>query len=266
MADITNEEQAREAMPASEKPSGSDNEGKEVVSEREEAKSQEGQGQGLPENATDRTKEQFDKLTNSNKQLKAQLDKLQADIASQPPVVGYNVPQPKAEEFVNPATGEVDIDKLNQGLAEANRQARQARSEVQRVREEAQEKEAYATYPQLKPETKGFDKELYRQTRAMLLDSMINPQDYEGEALTMKEAADKATGASQTTVNKAKAEGAEAAIGQLTPKEQASLEATGRSDRRRSVGDLASLQRRTRLGDLDAVVARMSNLKQKGGE
>ena len=266
MADKTNETQTREAMPASEKLSDSENEGKEVVSEREETKSQEGQGQGLPENATDRTKEQFDKLTASNKQLKGQLDKLQADIASQVPAVGYNVPQPKAEEFVDPATGEVNIDKLNKSLVEANRQARQARQDVSRLREEAQEKEAYTTYPQLEPNNKSFDKELYRQTRAVLFDSMMNPQDYEGRTLTMKEAADRATGASQTTVNKAKAEGAEDAIGQLTPKEQASLEATGRSDRRKSVGDLASLQKRTRLGDLDAVVARMSNLKQKGGE
>jgi len=263
MADNKNEEQTREVMPASEKLSGPENEEKEVVPEKkEEAKSLEGQGQGLPEGTTDRTKEQFEKLTASNKQLKAQLDKLQAEIATQSPSVGYNVPQPKAAEFVDPATGEVDIDKLNKGLAEAVSQAQQARQEVRRMKEEAQEKEAYSTYPQLKPNAKGFDKELYQKTRALLLDSMINPQDYGGRTLTMKEAADKASGVSQTIVNKAKAEGAEDAIGQLTPKEQASLEATGRSDRRKSVGDLAGLQKRTRLGDLDAIVARMSNLKK----
>ena len=254
-----NEVQTQEAMPASEKLSGSENEKKEVVPQKGEAESLDRQSQGLPENATDRTREQFEKLTNSNRQLKVQLDKLQADIDRQP--IGYNVPQPKAEEFIDPATGEVDIDKLNRGLVEANRQAKQARLEVQRIREEDQEKTAYATYPQLKPRTKGFDAELYKRTRAVLLDSMLNPQDYAGKPLTMKEAADKAAGASQAVVNKAKAEGAKDAIGQLTPKEQASLDATGRSDRRKSVGDLASLQKRTRYGDIQAIVSRMSNSK-----
>src|SRR5207245_606316 len=53
-----------------------------------------------------------------------------------------------------------------------------------------QNREAYTTYPQLNPQGGQFDSRFAQQTRAIALDSMVNPQDYGGRPLGVKEAAD----------------------------------------------------------------------------
>jgi hypothetical protein len=216
----------------------------------------------LPEGVTDRTKEQFEKLKQSNQALKEQLDQLTAQ--QRQSVLGSLAPnqrQPNQDQFVDPYTGEVDVAKLNKAITDAQRQANVARAEAQKIKESTQEKEAYTTYPGLNPRAKNFDKGLYQRTRAILLDSMINQADYGNRELTLKEAADLASGPDNAKVKEAEERGSQKALDQLTSKEQASLGAEGRSDRQPSAADYDSLRVRSRQGDDNAVVERLKKIK-----
>jgi hypothetical protein len=258
------EEQTQRVMPTQEegKPDGVETEQaapQKEVSESEESTSRD----ELPEGVTDRTREQFEKLKQSNQALKAELDKLSA--SQQKSVLGSLAPgqghQAGPQQFVDPYTGEVDVAALNLAVANAQQQAIAAREEARRVKEQSQEKEAYADYPELNPNAKGFDKELFRKTRAVLLDSMMNPADYGNRELSLKEAADLASGGQSATKTKQAEDNARQALEQLTPKEQASLEAEGRSDRRQNTASAEDLQERSRRGDNIAIMERLKNIK-----
>ena len=93
---------------------------------------------------------------------------------------------------------------------------------------------------------------------------MVNPQDYNNKQLSYKEAADLAKGVSSKVIAEAEKVGATKAIEGLTPKEQASLEATGRSDRRTEVSDLDTLKQNTRRGDLGSIVERLKGIPPVG--
>ena len=72
-------------------------------------------------------------------------------------------------------------------------------------------------------------------------------------------------GISSEAAEEAEKKGAKKAVEDLTPKEQASLEATGRSDQRsETVSSLEDLRQRSRRGDLEAVVERLKNIPPVG--
>jgi len=258
------EEQTQRVMPTQEegKPDSAETEQaapQQEVSEAEESASRD----ELPEGVTDRTREQFEKLKQSNQALKAELDRLSK--TEQKNVFGslaqgpsFGTPQP--QQFVDPYTGEVDVQALNKAITDAQQQANAARREARRVKEEAQEKEAYADYPEINPNAKNFDKKLFNATRAILVDSLMNPADYGNKELTLKEAVEIAAGPNTARTRQAEVN-ARQALEQLGPKEQASLEAEGRSDRRQSAVSYDDLRERSRKGDDDAIVERLKNLK-----
>jgi hypothetical protein len=260
------DEQEQRVMPTQEENTLPDNgETEQAASPTEEVSESGGdQSRGeLPEGVTDRTREQFDKLKRSNEALKEELDKLSA--SQRKSVLGSLAPNQTStgqvgQQFVDPITGEVDIVSLNKAITDAQQQAIAARREAQKIKESTQEKEAYADYPGLNPRAKNFDKGLYQKTRAILLDSMINQGDY-GHELTLKEAADLASGQDNAKVQAAEERGAKKALNELTPKEQASLEAEGRSDRRQTVADMDTLRVRSRQGDSNAIVERLKKIK-----
>jgi hypothetical protein len=117
---------------------------------------------------------------------------------------------PKLSDYINvdPVTGQrwVDEDKFNSDYQAAAQKifdkATRAEETVQRYVQTAeqrevarQESEAFGAYPQLNPRGGSFDARLSQQTRAIIYDSMINPQDYPGQRpLTFKEAADFVSG------------------------------------------------------------------------
>ncbi len=163
--------------------------------------------------ASDRTTEQFEKLKDSNKKLfeanrllqeeltrRARSEQTFAPIQQTPQP---NVPAPAIEQFVevDPTTGEqyVNEKKLSAALAEANQKATRAESAVQNyikqqnvLEEEKQTAEAYSAHPEINPSSQSFDANLSRFTSALLLHSMMNPQEYGGRTLTFKEAVDEA--------------------------------------------------------------------------
>lgn len=160
----------------------------------------------LPEDASDRTKEQFEKLTEHNKQLKEDLEVAKAKQQESIPSV---IDSLKPKETVQPSQevqvdsnqfGNLNQDQVNQvqsdltykgqdgyeyvntnqlkkRLEEANRQAEQARQEAQmatyrfqKYEETAQLREAYQEFPQLNPQNKDkFDPNFYDFVKAELM-------------------------------------------------------------------------------------------------
>lgn len=180
----------------------------------------------------DRTREQFDKLTGTNQRLSEsnatlaqQNERLRQELLALQRTREQNnqqfapvqqVPQqgpqqsalPKLTDYieVDPQTGErfVNEARFNAAMSDIYQKASRAEQVVQNYvqtaeqREiERQEREAFASYPQLNPKGQSFDPKLSQQTRAIVYDSMINPQDYGGRPLGFREAADFVTGGTQ---------------------------------------------------------------------
>jgi hypothetical protein len=215
----------------------------------------------LPEGVSERTKEQFNKLQEANKALKEQLDKkaeIEPIFESMRPKVpvqaGLTQNQLDSVTTTDPATGErfIDESKLNTLLTQNTQQAQHAVQQVNQFIEDQQTREAFTALPILDPKNKDFDPELHKATRAFILDSMMNPQDYSGRQLTYKEAGEIAIKATKAELAKVEQE----ANAQQTAKEQGSLAATGRSDQRRNVSTSEDERRqRVREGDDDALAS-----------
>jgi hypothetical protein len=94
-----------------------------------------------------------------------------------------------------------------------------------------------------------------------MLRSMLHPEEFDGKQLSHKQAGDKAKELISKISGNVKAEAAKEAIEQLSPKEQAALEATGSNARLHEAQGLDDLKRRTRRGDADALVLRLRGVK-----
>ena len=105
----------QEQMPSSEQKLASQGEtveGAAVKQEPEAAKSSADE-LALPENVRERTKEQFEKLKAQNREMRQMLDQyLSKSSQPQPTTQGGLV-----EQYIDPATGEVDVAGLNKAFA-----------------------------------------------------------------------------------------------------------------------------------------------------
>lgn len=247
-----------EPMPSSEEKTTEVVETEEVG--ESEAKPVEASADELPEEASDRTKGQFDKLTKELAKEREERIRLERT---------FNSLQPKQpstpSDWYNAETGEVDVTKLTareqQTTAELNRLRTQLDG-FNRINEQQQEKEAYAVYPELDPKSGNFDDELQEHVISYMATSMAK-----GNTPTLKEAADKVMSLATRTAKKAEKEGAKKALEQLSPKEEASLGATGRSDRRLPSVDIEALRAKTRIGGTkgaEAIMARMKSITPVG--
>lgn len=242
---------------------------------------------------SDRTTEQFEKLKESNKKLfeanrllqeelgkRAKAEQTFAPIQQTP----QTIPAPSIEQFVkeDPVTGEryVDQEKLITALQDANTKATRAQTAVesyirqqQVLDEEKQTREAYDSHPEVNPDSDKFDVTVSKRTRSLLLDSMMNPQDYGGHALSFKEAAEEAKKQSPTQAQalETKTQQTQQAV---EGKAQATAEAAGVSStiaQQVSGGgseELETLRNKTRLGRGDeqtwAVAQRLAKVTHTG--
>lgn len=250
----------------------------------------------LPEIASERTAERFEKLTESNKRLyeanqllqrelnrKAQLEQQTIAPLQQSPAFQ----QPKMEDYIenDPITGEQQInsEKLKRVIAETNQRAIRAETAVSSFRQQQeyleelkQTEEAYQAYPELNNRDTKYDVDFSNDTRALILDSMMHPADYKGRTLTFKEAADRVKGrlgrstvptvsTPIPTVTKENKEN-------LENKQQATLSAQGVSSAAQPTAPnpdegLIDLRMRTRRGGEDgiwAVAQRLSKTPHTG--
>lgn len=242
----------------------------------------------------DRTREQFEKLLESNsklfeanevlrQELESRRETNQQPVPVQQPQIQTPVSQPQTVDpmdFVetNPLTGErfINESRLKSRIDEVNNEARKAvqavkqftqvaeQKEVERQNREIerQNRETFAVYPELDPNAgERFNKTFSNNTRALIYDSLINPQDYGGKSLEFKEAADQVRAQYQgtTTMPGQQSEQQQQSHAAQTLKEQASLGANGQQPMERTNvnanADLETLRLRTRMGGPDGMMA-----------
>lgn len=162
----------------------------------------------LPENAPNRTREQFEKLVESNRRLYEDKLQLERELASRraPEANPFGTPQRQVQQvnpndFVetDPITGDkfINEQRLRARLEEVTNKASQLEKTLQgyvKTAEEReidrQEKETYRAHPELNPNSKTFDPVFNRNVRSILTDSFYNQEEYGGQPLSFKEAAD----------------------------------------------------------------------------
>jgi len=167
-----------------------------------EEKSTEESQPTLPDGVSERTAEQYAKLVSHNKELAAEnaklkgqsqrgsvLDEFHSGNLNNAPT--NNNAQAVAEQFVDDS-GYVDTVLLNATLAEAKRQADEARriaqqnqESIQRFQETEEVRKAHTAFPQLDPNnTEKFDPKFYNLVRNELIGQLMEGKKDVLEAAT----------------------------------------------------------------------------------
>ncbi len=242
----------------------------------------------LPVDAAERTRQQFEKLIESNRRLFEENENLRRQREQQSNAARAQQQQPSVNpnDFVevDPNTGEKMINE--QRLRARLEELSNSKSEVEQLKQafqgyikanetkevERQEKETYAAYPELNPQSANFDPTFNRLVRATLTDSFYAQDDYGGRSLSFKEAADAVKAIypnknAQPAAVTAEEQAAIAAAAQQaqTVREQGSAQAV--SQPRNQVetaqadeAELQNLQYRTRyLNDTNALAERIKH-------
>lgn len=241
----------------------------------------------LPAETRERTREQFEKLLESNRRLYEANELLRHEmeqrrttnqvfdpIQSVPPQQQRPVNQEvNPSDFVerDPITGEsyINEQRLRARLEEIQQRADRAEQAIQSYVKSAEEreierqnKEAFAQYPELEPGAKNFDGSFHKQVRGILADSMFNPDEYGGRPLSFKEAADfvRAQNPKQTQQvdEKAQVDAQAKTKAARELKEQVSNQAVSQPRAQRELSDdeeLDNLRYRTRYQNDDEALA-----------
>jgi hypothetical protein len=150
----------------------------------------------LPDQVSERTKAEFEKLKQANKELKAQLEAKTAPEQPEAPkqnvfeslrpdaaAVG-NLSTQKVEEIaasVVDENGYVDVDVLNKALRSANEAAKTAQAQAQAAVEQLQRyeetrmvQEAYKQFPELDPYGDQYDESFWKLVRTEVAVQMMN--------------------------------------------------------------------------------------------
>ena len=218
--------------------------------------------EGLPEDASERTRHEFEKVQMQLREERQRREAIESAFRAMQPKQPEVVPEP----LYDPTTGilnEQVLTDVQKRTYEAEQRALHAEQAVQGYMQEVEAREAYAAHPEANPNAKEFDPELKKRASAILLHSMVNPNEYSGKQLSLKESYDYLKTSQGDEVVKAKQEAAKEAIEQLTPKEQASLEAVGSPARRTEGVNLDELRYRSRKGDKEAIIERMRRISKQ---
>lgn len=263
MADQQQADQAETETPAAPTPSAEQKTSEpvaEVASPSGESTSQaSGEELELPDGTKERTTQQFEKLKQELREERERAKRYEQMLGRQvQPQVPRQVQKPDSNWY-DPDTNMVDVNKLQRYNQYLESQVGQLSQRVQSITESDQRKqelETFSVYPELDPNANSYDKDFSDAVQGALTSAYLR-----GETPTFKEVADKIANFAGKKVKVAEKQGATKAMEQLTPKEQASLEATGRSDKRVEVRqDEAQLQQRTRIGDIDAILERLKGV------
>lgn len=148
----------------------------------------------LPSEASERTKEQFDKLKAHNRELADRLRRLEGSPEdsvfdslrpqpTMPKLVLPNLTQNQVEDISTKLVDEngyIDQNLLVRTLKEANDRATKAETEARRTREDfermqenEQVKRAHKLFPQLDPKSTDFDPKFYEQVKDKVISTMV---------------------------------------------------------------------------------------------
>lgn len=222
--------------------------------------------EGLPDEAKERTKRVVDEAL---QKAKLSEEKLREEHAQREYYESmFRSLQPKQQApvtpVIDPETGlpnEQVLTDIQKRTLEAEQRAQRAEEAIQTYQNEQENRAVYAQFPELDPNGDAHDKNLHKEVRKLMLDSMLNPQDYENKQLSFIEAAQLAKGGGEN-VEKVKKQAAQEAIEQLTPKEQASLAVGGNSGRRNQVVDIDEIRKLSRGKDSRARQARIERFER----
>ena len=145
----------------------------------------------LPENAAERTRKEFEKLLNSNKELKARLKEVESVTKSnssdtKTSVSGYSSSELSAdmEDYVD-EEGNVLIDKLNKDLKALKLNALEAKALAEEAKNTIEVEKAVSKHPYLDPGHEEFDPQF-----AELVKDRMARLRLEGKDVSLHKAAD----------------------------------------------------------------------------
>lgn len=153
----------------------------------------------LPENAKERTKEQFEKLKKHNDELKKQLEEREKlpsvlDMVGQQPQINedllrkYQQPQQQPQQEEKPESlvdddGYVNANVLQKELElakqarlraeEAEKRAREAQDRISRFEQNQEQERLYKEYPELDPMNENFNRDAYELVRNELTSQIV---------------------------------------------------------------------------------------------
>ena len=222
----------------------------------------------LPESSNDRTKEQFNKLLQSNKELKERLAQVESTKNSEPVIAYGSVyetfksqpqfaqPDVQDTEYIT-ADGEVDIEKLNADLKALKVSALEARRLAEQAREEIEVREAHARHPYLDPQSPSFDPTFFE----LVKDRVVRQRYYEGKNLPLVSIADQVISFYKPS-GMAKKE-AEKAVEEFKKSQQqvvSNAPISSSTGRRQEGTNFDDLRSRTQKGDSSALRERLKAL------
>ena len=233
---------------------------------------QEEQGQedfSLPETSNDRTKEQFNKLLQSNKELKEKLAQVESNRNSEPQIAYGSVYETfKSNPVVQPvadvqdtdyitADGEVDIEKLNADLKALKVSALEARRLAEQAREEIEVREAHIKHPYLDPQSPEFDPNFFE----LVKDRIIRQKYYEGKNSSLSNVADQVLSFYRpSSMSKKQAEKANEEFKKAQQQVASNTPLSSSTPRRQEVKNIDDLRARTQRGDSSALRERLKAL------
>lgn len=235
----------------------------------------------LPDDAKERTKIEFEKLKEHNRQLAEENERLK-NAPPQQSVLGSLRPQADVVDTSNLSQQQVDdvvkglvdengyldqallestLRKANQQVAQATAIAEKARLEAQQAREQVSRFEetrevriAHKKFPSVDPDSKNFDPVFYKQVKNTLLGAM-----YEGKKISFVDACREVAQAytPKKNVQETKAEAVKEYKKDVATKSTLNESGSSRPDSGSAKADLVE---GTRKGDAAAIAARLANI------
>lgn len=258
---VPEQENQEAVMPAADQQPSEEVTPAEGAQATEVPEGEKGDGLSLPADVKDRTAEQFDKLKQKLAEERAR--RLEAERFQSTTIPTASSTQ-EQKPLYDPTTGYVNVEELER-IREANAKleakSQRVEARLETYLQKQQESEAFEAYPELNPTGKDYNETMHKAVRALITDSMINPRDYGGDELTMKQAAELALAVSSARMKEVAKSAKDRAVKELTPKEQAALEVGSRSDARTRTEISEDIRVRSREGDALAIMERMKNLK-----
>ena len=236
----------------------------------------------LPDEAKERTKIEFEKLKEHNRQLAEENERLKTVQPPQQSALGSlhtqtdvvdtsNLSQQQVDDvikglvdengYLDQALLENTLRKANQQVAEAKVIAQQARSEAQQAREQVSRFEetrevriAHKKFPTVDPDSKNFDPVFYKHVKNTLLGAM-----YEGKKLSFVDACREVSQAysPKKNVQETKAEAVQEYKKDVATKSTLNESGSSRPNTGSTKEDLIE---GTRKGDAAAIAARLANI------
>lgn len=238
----------------------------------------------LPEEAKERTKQEFEKLKAHNKQLAEEVEKLKTQPQPVLESLSPGLPQPQMDTAEVPNLSQKQVDDITKGLidengfldqallentlrkadwevrqakaeaAKAGQIAKQAMDQVNKYGQDREVRIAHKKFPNVDPDSDTFDPVFYKKVKNELLGAM-----YEGRKLEFADACAEVAATYQPT-GKAKDVKAEA-INEYKENvaKKSAMNVTGKS-RPEVTSSREDLIEGTRRGDATSIAARLENI------